>query len=160
MSTPLTIEQRIVVALRDTIKSDAVAELIQEVEEAAQTADENATKVRDQALDPAVAIDTTKVATAVATAMLTRDRLQASLPHLHARHKQLQAKEYEVRWYAKLEEVEAKRDALVEELRVYPAIAAKLVDILSRIPAIDAEVSRINGSAPSGVKDRLLGVEQ
>ena len=48
----------------------------------------------------------------------------------------------------------------MEELRVYPAIVAKLVDILSRIPAIDAEVSRINGSAPSGVKDRLLEVEQ
>ena len=77
-----------------------------------------------------------------------------------ARHKQLQAKEYETRWYAELEEVEAKRDALVEELRVYPAMVAKLVDILSRIPAIDAEVSRINGSAPSGVKDRLLKVEQ
>ena len=45
-------------------------------------------------------------------------------------------------------------------MRVYPAMVAKLVDILSRIPAIDAEVSRINGSAPSGVKDRLLGVEQ
>jgi hypothetical protein len=82
------------------------------------------------------------------------------LPRLQVRHKQLQAKEYEARWYAELEEVEAKRDALVEELRVYPAMVAKLVDILSRIPAIDAEVSRINGSAPSGVKDRLLKVEQ
>ena len=82
------------------------------------------------------------------------------LPRLQVRHKQLQANGYEARWYAELEEVEAKRDALVEELRVYPAMVAKLVDILSRIPAIDAEVSRINGSAPSGVKDRLLKVEQ
>jgi hypothetical protein len=160
MSKPLTLEQRIVVALRDSIKSGAVAELIQEVEAAAQAAAEDATKVREQALDPAVVVDTTKVATAVATAMLTRDRLQAALPHLHARHEQLQAKEYEARWYAELEEVEAKRDALVEELRVYPTMVAKLVNILSRIPAIDAEVSRINGSAPSGVKDRLLKVEQ
>ena len=79
---------------------------------------------------------------------------------MQARHKQLQAKEYEARWYAELEEVEAKRDALVEELRVYPAMVAKLVDILARIPAIDAEVSRINGSAPPGVNDRLLRVEQ
>jgi hypothetical protein len=160
MMAVLSLEQRIAVALRDDIKSDAVAALIQEVGAAAQAADENATKVRDQALDPAVAVDTTKVATAVATAMLTRDRLQAALPHLHARHEQLQAKEYEARWYAELEEVEAKRDALVEELRVYPAMVAKLVNILSRIPAIDAEVSRINCSAPPGVKGRLLGVEQ
>jgi hypothetical protein len=48
----------------------------------------------------------------------------------------------------------------VEELRVYPAMVAKLVDILSCIPAIDAEVERINGRAPSGVSDRLLKVEQ
>ena len=41
---------------------------------------------------------------------------------------------------------------------IYPTMVAKLVDILSRIPAIDAEVSRINGSAPPGVKDRLLKV--
>ena len=92
--------------------------------------------------------------------MLTRDRLQAALPHLHARHEQLQAKEYEARWYGELEEVEVKRDALVEELRVYPTMVAKLVDILSRIPAIDKDVDRINGSAPPGVSNRLLGVEQ
>ena len=49
---------------------------------------------------------------------------------------------------------------LRSELRVYPTMVAKPVNILSRIPAIDAEVSRINGSAPPGVKDRLLGVEQ
>jgi hypothetical protein len=160
MSTP-PLEQKIATALTATdITSTDLTALIVEVEAAAQAADENATKVREQALDPAVVVDTTKVATAVATAMLTRDRLQAALPHLHARHEQLQAKEYEARWYAELEEVEAKRDALVEELRVYPTMVAKLVNILSRIPAIDAEVSRINGSAPSGFKDRLLGVEQ
>jgi predicted transcriptional regulator len=156
-----TLEQRIAAALTSTdITSSDLAALIAEVEAAAQAADENATKVRDQALDPAVAVDTTKVATAMATAILTRDRLQAALPHLHARHKQLQAKEYEARWYADLEEVGAKRDALVEELRVYPTMVAKLVNILSRIPAIDAEVSRLNCSAPPGVSERLRTVEQ
>ena len=160
MSKPLTLEQRIAVALSDSIKSDAVAELIQEVEVAAQAADENATRAREEALDPAVVVDTSKVGAAVVTAELTRDRLQAALPRLQQRHKEIQAKEYAERWHEDFGQVEAKRDALVEDLRVYPAMVAKLVNILSRIPAIDAEVSRINGSAPSGVKDRLLGVEQ
>ena len=39
-------------------------------------------------------------------------------------------------------------------------MVAKLADILARIPAIDAEVSRINGSAPPGVSERLRTVER
>ena len=160
MSKP-SLEQRIAAALTptDSTSSDLAA-LIAEVEGAAQAADENATRAREEALDPAVVVDTAKVGAAVVTAELTRDRLQAALPRLQQRHKEVQAKEYAERWHEDFGQVEAKRDALVEELRVYPAMVAKLVDILSRIPAIDAEVSRINGSAPSGVKDRLLKVEQ
>jgi hypothetical protein len=52
MSKPITLEQRIVVALRDSIKSDAVAELIQEVEVAAQAADEKAAEARAQRFAP------------------------------------------------------------------------------------------------------------
>ena len=60
-----TLEQRIAAALTSTdITSTDLAALIEAVEVAAQVADENATKVREQALDPAVAVDTTKVATA------------------------------------------------------------------------------------------------
>jgi predicted metal-dependent peptidase len=46
MMTALLLEQRIAVALSDSIKSDAVAALIQEVEAAAQAANENATRAR------------------------------------------------------------------------------------------------------------------
>jgi hypothetical protein len=84
--TALSLEQRIAVALSDSIKSDAVAALIQEVEAAAQAADENATRAREEALDPAVVVDTAKVGAAVVTAELTRDRLQAALPRLRALH--------------------------------------------------------------------------
>ena len=146
-----TLEQRIAAALTSTdITSSDLAALIAEVEAAAQAADEDATKAREQALDPAVVVDTAKVGAAVVTAELTRDRLQAALPRLQQRHKEVQAKEYAERWHEDFGQVEAKRDALVEELRVYPAMVAKLVDILSRIPAIDAEVSRINIAGASG----------
>jgi hypothetical protein len=161
MNKPPTLEQNVAAALSAAdVKSSDLADLIAETESAIATADKTAEEERAKALDPALSPDPKAAREAMQDAEFSRDRLKTLLPRLQARHKQLQAKEYEARWYAELEEVEAKRDALVEELRVYPAMVAKLVDILSRIPAIDAEVSRINGSAPSGVKDRLLKVEQ
>ena len=161
MNKPPTLVQKLAAALSAAdVKSSDLADLITETESAIATADKTAEEERAKALDPALSPDPKAAREAMQDAEFSRDRLKTLLPRLQARYEQLQAKEYEARWYAKLEEVEAKRDALVEELRVYPAIAAKLVDILSRIPAIDSEVSRINGSAPSGVKDRLLKVEQ
>jgi hypothetical protein len=157
------IEERIASALAaaDDVKSVDLATLIREVETAAQEADEAATQAREQALDPAVVVDVASVGAAVATATLTCDRLQAALPRLQERLKQAREREYTAAWREDFERVEAKRDALVEELREeYLAAVAKLIDILSRIPAIDKDIDRINGSAPPGVSDRLLGVEQ
>jgi hypothetical protein len=66
-----------------------------------------------------------------------------------------------VAWREDFERVEKLRDEMAAELRkTYPAAVAKLVDLLSRIPAVDAEVSRVNGSSPYGVRDRLRPVEQ
>jgi hypothetical protein len=164
MNKPIkAIEERIAstLAAADDVKSVDLATLIREVETAAQEADEAATQAREQALDPAVVVDTVKVGTAVASATLTRDRLQAALPRLQQQLNQAREREYTAAWRVDFERVEAKRDALVEELREeYLAAVAKLIDILSRIPAIDKDVDRINGSAPPGVSDRLLGVEQ
>jgi hypothetical protein len=161
MNKPSMLEQKVAAALSAAdVKSSDLADLITETESAIATADKTAEEERAKALDPALSPDPKAAREAMQDAEFSRDRLKTLLPRLQARHKQLQAKEYEARWYAELEGVEAKRDALVEELRVYPTMVAKLVDILSRIPAIDAEVSRINCSAPPGVKGRLLGVEQ
>jgi hypothetical protein len=76
------------------------------------------------------------------------------------RLRDLQAQEYAAQWSADYAEVEAARDALAAELReVYPAVLGKLVDLLTRKEACDAEVGRINGSAPAGVALRLRVVE-
>jgi hypothetical protein len=161
MNKPPTLEQKVAAALSAAdVKSSDLADLIAETESAIATADKTAEEERAKALDPALSPDPKAAREAMQDAEFSRDRLKTLLPRLQARHKQLQAKEYEARWYAELEGVEAKRDALVEELRVYPAMVAKLVNILSRIPAIDAEVSRLNCSAPPGVSERLRTVEQ
>ena len=157
-----TIEQRIAAALTSTdITSTDLSQLLVETEDGIAAADKAAEEERARALDPALSPDPRKARQAMEDAIFCRDRLKTLQPRLQAQHQEVLAREYAARWREDFEQVEAKRDALVEELREeYLAAVAKLIDILSRIPAINQEVSRINGSAPPGVKDRLLGVEQ
>ena len=141
MSKPLTLEQRIAVALSDSIKSDVVAELIQEVESAAQAADENATKAREQALDPAVVVDVASVGAAVATATLSCDRLQAALPRLQERLKQVREQEDLAAWKADAEKLEVRRIAKMTEFAdFYPPMYERIVDHLYSMRALDREI--------------------
>ena len=159
MSAP-SLESRIAVLTAADVTSTGLSQLIAETEVGITTADATAEQERERALDPVKSPDPKQARQAMEEAIFARDRLRTLLPRLQQRHKEVQAKEYAEHWHEDFGQVEAKRDVLVKELLVYPAMVAKLVDILSRIPAIDAEISRINGSAPSGVKDRLLNVEQ
>jgi hypothetical protein len=84
-----TLEQRIASALNAAaITSSDLDTLIAESEAAAAAADLAAAKAREAALDPAVVVDTAKMGAAVATATLSRDRLQAALPRLQQQLKQ------------------------------------------------------------------------
>ena len=162
MSNPTpALEQKIAAGLTAAdVTSTDLSQLIAETEVGITIADATAEQERERALDPVKSPDPKQARQAMEEAIFARDRLRTLLPRLQQRHKEVQAKEYAERWHEDFGQVEAKRDALVEELRVYPPMVTKLVDILSRIPAIDAEVSRINGSAPPGVSDRPLGIEQ
>ena len=156
------IEERIAstLAAADDVKSADLAALIQEVETAAQAADEAATKAREAALDPAVVVDAAKVGAAVASAALTRDRLQAALPRLQEQLKQAREREYVAAWREDYAAVKAKRDATAQMLRErYPAIVDELVTLMTNIAIIDKEVSRVNLAAPYGDHPRLRGTE-
>ena len=147
-------------AAADDVKSDALAALITEVEAAAQEADATATKTREEALDPAVVVDAVKVGAAVASAALTRDRLQAALPRLQEQHKQAREREYVAAWREDYAAVKAKRDATAQMLRErYPAIVDELVTLMTDIAITDKEVSRVNLAAPYGDHPRLRGTE-
>jgi len=156
MSTP-SLEQRIAGMLSAAgAKSDAIAALITEVEAAAQEADATATKVHEQALDPAVVIDAAKVGAAVASSMLVRDRLQAALPRLQQQIKQARAQEYEMQWRKDYAEVETLRDEAGQLLHQrYPGLVDELVALMNRIADADKQVSYVNRTAPPGVHDRL-----
>jgi hypothetical protein len=115
MSKPLTLEQRIAAALTPTDMTSAnLSGLITEVEAAAQVADENATRAREEALDPAVVVDTAKVGAAVATAELTRDRLRAALPRLRTRYTEVREQEDIAAWKAEADELEPRGVALLD----------------------------------------------
>jgi hypothetical protein len=141
--------------------SDAVAALIQEAETAAQQADADAAKARADALDPAVVIDVAQMSAKVTAAELTRDRMRAALPKLRERLDDALRREYAAAWLEDYERVEAEVAALAADLtNAYTECVARLIDTLGRIPALDAQVARVNNRAPPGVKDRLQLVEQ
>ena len=129
-----------------------------EIEAGIAAADVAAKQARERALDPTV-IDTA-ARTAMQDSEFLGQRLRAALPRLQVRLDEVRAQEYLAAWREEFKEVEARRDTLAAELKeIYPTIEAKLADIFQRIAECDKEVSRINGSAPSGEPLRLREVE-
>ena len=148
----LSLESRIAAMLSVAdAESDAVAALVTEVEAAAQEADAAATKTREEALDPAIVIDAPKVGAAVATATLVRDRLQAALPRLQERYKQVRQAEAVAARTAEAEELEARRVAKMTEFAdFYPPMYERIVDHLYSMRALDREIDDLNRRRPNG----------
>jgi hypothetical protein len=156
----ITLEERIATALSSDTASDVVAILIAEVETAIVAADKAAEMERVKALDPLASPDAAKARASMEDAAFVRDRLRTILPRLQQRLNELRAAEHVARWEPDFRQVEAKRDELAQEYAAtYPRLAAQFVDLFSRAEAVDREVSRINGSAPSGEHRRLRQVE-
>jgi hypothetical protein len=89
-----------------------------------------------------------------------RDRLRTVLPRLQQRYQEVVAQEYLGQWEKDYEAVKVEHDALAVEFReVYRQVAAKLVDLLTRVTACDRECHRVNVSAPAGEPRRLAGAE-
>jgi hypothetical protein len=152
MSKP-SLEQRIAAALTPTdIASTDLAALIAEVEGAAQAADENATRAREEALDPAVVVDTAKVGAAVATAELTRDRLRAALPRLETRYRETVEAEALAAWRAEADELEPRGAALLDGFaEFYPEMAKRIANHLDEMRTFDKQVDDLNRRRPNGV---------
>jgi hypothetical protein len=155
-----TLEQRIATVLSSDTTSDVVAILITEVETAIVAADNAAEAEREKALDPIASPDAAKAHEAMQMVEFSRDRLRTALPRLQARLEQLQAEEYLTQWRSDYEKLKVKRDGLAEELRaIYPVFETKITDLLTRIAANDAELSRLHQARPGGVALHLLGAE-
>ena len=159
--TMLMLEQEIVAALADAdLLSSDLSALIERTEAAIPEADQAAEAARSNALDPVLSPDAKAAREAMAAAEFDRDRLYTLLPRLQERLQQVQAAEYARLWEADFEQVQSQRDESAQEYAAtYPRLVAQLVDLFERIEAVDKEVSRINGSAPSCEHRRLRQVE-
>jgi hypothetical protein len=159
MSKSLTLDERIAAALTSTdITSTDIAALIAEVEAAAQAATEEAAKAHADALDPSVTVDTAKVASAVAAATLTRDRLQAALPRLRTRYTEVREQEDIAAWKADAEELEARRVALAVEFYklLPPELLKQIAERLHAMRAFDREIDALNHRRPDDRSVRSL----
>jgi hypothetical protein len=154
-----SLEQRIAAALRADASLSAadLDALIGEVEVAAAAAATTATEERERALD--ISTDPAAAHERVLVAELSRDRLKAALPRLQRQLGEAQNREYAQRWEADYRQTEALRDKAVQRFARYPALVHELIEIILEAQAVDAEVSRVNGSALPGEHRRLQGVE-
>jgi len=159
----LMLEQEIVAALADAdadVRSRDLSALIERTEAAIPQADQAAETARSMALDPALSPDAKAARAAMEDAAFTRDRLKTLLPRLQARYQEVQAQEYLAEWRSDYEKLKVTRDGLAEELRaIYPEFETKITDLLIRIAANDAELSRLHQARPGGVALHLLGAE-
>jgi hypothetical protein len=155
------LEQRIASSLSNgSASSDALMELVEDTVAAAAAAEQDAAAERDRALDLTIAPDIDKAHAALVAAELRRDRLQAVLPRLRQRLSEALGAEAHARWFAVYERTEKLRDAAAAKFAEHcPRLLAELVTLFRDADAVDQEVSRVNGSAPSGERRRLLAVE-
>jgi hypothetical protein len=97
---------------------------------------------------------------ATADALLLSGRLNTLLTRLHRKRTAAETAERLSAWEAEFKALKDERDLLaVELLDTYPALAAKLIDLFSRLAAFDGRISQLLSARPSSVKDTLLAPE-
>jgi hypothetical protein len=157
---PVPLEQRITSALADAEMTSAdLATLIQETETAIIAAEQSAEAERIKALDPTLSPDAKAAREVMQAAEFARNRLRTVLPRLRSHLAEVEAREYAQRWAADYRQTEALRDAAAQRFARYPASVHELIEIILEAQAVDAEVSRVNGSALPGEHRRLQSVE-
>jgi hypothetical protein len=156
----MNLEQRVIAALANATISPAELEaLIDDVEGGIKDAEQSATRMRDEAMDPSISPDLGKAHQAMEDAAFLVGRLRTQLPRLERRLAQVLDAEAHARWLQDYNEVIAKRDAAVAQFQRYPDLIVELLTILHTARDVDAEVARVNSSAPPTEHRRLIGVE-
>ena len=156
-----SLDERIAATFAIGAKSADVATLIKNAERAASSAAELAEQARNHALDPTLSGSQLEDARkCMDDAAFKRDRLQAALGKLKERLKQLLEQEENAQRQVIYDKLKAERDQLAKEYAdLYPTVAQKLAEVLSRIAANDREVDYINKHALPKGAPRLLEAE-
>jgi hypothetical protein len=154
------LEQRIVAALGNPNNgSEALVELIHEVEQAAAVADQTAADERAKAVDLMQKPDPRAAHERVVDAEIRRDRLRGAMPKLRDKLADAIASEARERWSADYRRVRQKLDEAVKMFGDYRQHAEAIAQVFALAEQVDKEISRINGTAPDGEHRRLRSVE-
>jgi hypothetical protein len=161
MTKQITLEQRISTVLTDdNSKSSVIAALIAETETAIVAADEDANLEQERVFDPLASPDPKAAREAMQAAEFMQTWLRSALLRLQRRLRETQEREHRAKWYGEYEALKPKRDALAAEFReVYTEFEARVVDLLIRMAANDAEISDLHIARSAGVKLHLLEAE-
>ena len=137
------LDDRIAAAFADGAKSNDVATLIKDTENATTSASDLAEQARNHALDPTLSnSELNDARKCMDDAAFRCDRLQAAMGKLRERLAQLKDQEENARRQVAYDKVKAVRDDLAKELAdLYPAFAQKLAELLPRIAANDREIN-------------------
>jgi hypothetical protein len=155
-----TLEQRIVSILAHAnAGSEAIMELVAEVEDAVTLADLNIEAERAKAIDLVQNPDPREAHERVVVAELIRDRLHAAIPRLRDRLSAALRKEAHERWLSDFSRVRQALSDAASLFRDYRQHAEAIVRMFALAEQVDKEVSRINGTAPGGEHRRLRFVE-
>jgi hypothetical protein len=156
-------EQRLIKAIDEgsNLSAADLAPLVDETESAIITAEADAKLAAEVAYDPTRSPDPIAARSEMENAHLRVGRLRTLLPRLRSRLQGAIDRDARARWQKDYGRAKPEKDALAEEFReFYPKFAGKLVDLLERIAACDAELSRLNQSRPAGANGaHLYGVE-
>jgi hypothetical protein len=156
-----TLERRAIDALTDdAVSSDALADLLSELDAAIQDAEATAKLEAERALDPALTDDPNQADQAAKDALIRVGRLRTILPRTLEKRASRQAAEQLQAWYSDYLDFEAEQAALAEEFaQTYQRCLTELVDCFARMANLDVELSRLHMARPAGVKEHLVGVE-
>jgi hypothetical protein len=156
-----TLEENLVDALTDhTIKSYALADLLDETEKAIITADNDAKIARAVALDPIQSPDAEAARVTMEAARFRADRLRSLLPRLQERVTQVGNHEEIMAWHERFDPLALKVEAAAAKLAsVYAKVTAELVPLLAEIEKLDGEVTRVLASKPHHASGYLRSVE-
>lgn len=146
-----SVAARISLAFGASATAAFVSGLVVEVARELTRATAAAEAARADALSPQLTSSAIRNARELASDMeFERDRLQVAAAKLRDRLAELKASEENTKRKIAYDKAQAERDAVAEELKSYPAIAEKLVQLLSRLVDCNSEVAAINSRLPTG----------
>lgn len=147
------LHERIAAAFATGAKSSDVTVLIGQATAAAVASADTADRARTRALDPALsAADVIEARRDMDDASFQRDRLLEAVRRLGERLRELKWQEEQSRRQLAYDAALIERDKLAEEVaRTYPALAAQLAKLVTKIAENDEVIERVNRkSRPDG----------